>query len=294
MPSSKSCTSIIEDTVYGYSDHLEFFQDRKDQLNAMREKVTFLSIAETIGISSRTKMKRIFKGDMKMSKNVLSSLGIFFGLKQKEIDYLELLRVFAENDNIDKAMVVYDKIIKIKKKNSENDVSLNETQLKMLDQWYYAPIYTYLGMSNISCDLIDIASAFHRKLSVEQVREAIEVLITIKVLKYTENGKIVPVNSSINILDGLPRPLVKKFHIMMIEQAKKSVMGMPKEKRFLMSATLSMKQIMVPVLKKKIQEFIVKIYNDFSVEDGNTIYQINSQLFNLADCKKEITSKDDL
>ena len=40
MPSSKSCTSIIEDTVYGYSDHLEFFQDRKDQLNAMREKVT--------------------------------------------------------------------------------------------------------------------------------------------------------------------------------------------------------------------------------------------------------------
>jgi hypothetical protein len=39
---------------------------------------------------------------------------------------------------------------------------------------------------------------------------------------------------------------------------------------------------MVPEIKDRIEKFITKLHNDYAVKDADSLYQINTQLFNLA------------
>jgi len=127
-----------------------------------------------------------------------------------------------------------------------------------------------------------IVRAFKGKISESEVETAIQILLEIDLLEKNGSGDLRKVHSDISILDHIPRPLVKHFHKMMIERSLESIYGMPENKRHLLAATMAVKESMVPIIQKRLDEFLVSLNREFSSDGGDAIYQLNLQLFNLA------------
>ena len=74
---------------------------------------------------------------------------------------------------------------------------------------------------------------------------------------------------------------------MMIQQALDSVTGLPEDRRFLMGLSLPVREDMIPILQKRITDFMTCLNQEFSAADGNALYQVNLQLFNIARISKD-------
>ena len=246
--------------------------------------ISYYELADICGIASRTKMKKMLKGDLRMPKKVLHALANYFELDPAQANYLDLLRIFSESDDARHSLDLYSKIVDLKKKNGQEKHSyeLEEKQLKLLEEWYYLPVCYFIGLKGASADTFEIVRGFKGQLSSEQVLEALRVLVEIDILRYTPNGNLVRVHKSITILDGIPRPLIKKFHQLMIQKAQDSIYSMPIDKRHLMSATLNVRSERVEELRQKIEEFVVMINDEYCDDDADSLHQLNTQLFSVA------------
>ena len=258
----------------------------KKQKEAEGESLSFQELADQVGVSSRTKIKKMLKGEINIPKSTLENFCQYLELNSNEERFLNMLRVFNESTDAEMSLSFYGKIIEMRKKHlPEMDMfEIGEVQHRLLEKWYYLPVLSFLGLreKGSSDDLFQIVKAFRGQLSMDEVVESIRVLVQIKLLKYTEAGALVNTHSSVSLLDGLPRPLVRKFHEHMISKALDSINGMPQEKRQLMSATLTIKEAMLPEIKETISNFMIKLHNDYAVSGGDSLYQMNTQLFNIA------------
>jgi uncharacterized protein (TIGR02147 family) len=274
----------VRSNIFHYTNHTEYLLRLKESENLAGKKITYEELAKYAGLNSRTKIKKMLKGELKIPKKVLSSLSEYFNLNNEEKKYLDLLRVFNDATDTEMSVAFYEKILSIRKKNLPNiqTSELNQKQLRLLEEWYYLPLLSFIGLEKSSADIFIILKAFRGQLTSEQISKGIRTLIEINLLKYTPEGTLVKVNESVSLLDGLPRALVKKFHQMMIQKAQDSIYGIPEDKRQLLSATLTVKEAMVPEIKDRIEKFITKLHNDYAVKDADSLYQINTQLFNLA------------
>jgi len=278
-----------EQTVYRYTDLLAFLEDAKD-----RQQKTYSSLADELGISSRTKIKKMFKGEVAIPQKTLKELGEKLGLLKDEITYLDTLRVFNQTNDPEMAVTLFGKMVALRKKNrvDYNEHALDERQHRLLEKWFYLPVLYFLALKGVDSDPFGVARAFHGKLTLDEVNEALKLLLEINLIEYTPTGRLVPVHENVNLLDGIPRPLVKRFHSMMIEQAQDAIFNQPIDKRYLMSSTLNVKKEMLPKLREKIREFMIELDRDFTSPDADTIYQANIQLFNMAEVRAQSISSD--
>ena|GEM_PF-3938734 len=274
----------MQNEIYHYTTHYEFLMKLKADENLAGRKLTYEDLAFSSGVNSRTKIKKMLKGELKVPKKVLNSLSDYFKLDNEQKRYLDLLRVFHDATDSEVSVALYQKVLTMRKKHiQEHKVNdLNEKQLKLLEEWYYLPLLSFIGLEKGSTDIFEIMKSFKGQLTTEQISKGIRILIEIDLLKYTSDGTLVKVSESISLLDGLPRILVKKFHQMMIQKAEESIFGIPEDKRHLLSATLTIKETMIPEVKEQIESFVTKLHSDYAVKDADSLYQLNTQLFNLA------------
>lgn len=272
-------------TVYTYTDIKSYLHDFKEAITTDGAPESFEAIAKRLGLSSRTKAKKIFKGALPMSKRVLDEFATNYQLAASEKAYLDLLRKFEEVVEPELALVLYRKILEFRRKHlpEENRHELTEQQLDLLKRWYYLPVLSYFDLSQASGDPGEIVKAFRGKLSPEEAVDALECLTRIGLLIREESGKLKKSHAHVSLLDGLPRSLVKGFHKMMIERALDSVYGMPQEKRYLVGATIPIRASVMPVLKKRISDFVLELNREFSAPDADSVYHFSTQLFHLAD-----------
>jgi len=283
--------SLNRPTIFSYTQYGDYLIDMKEFLKQNQKPMSFSELGEAIGPISRTKAKKIFRGESPMSKNVLEKIATLLHLTTIEIQFLDLLRKYSHTKDADTAVELFKKITDFKKKHVEKNktLELTDKQFILLEDWFYIPILQYIDLKNASATPIGIVQAFKGKLTLDQVEQGINKLKEAGLLAITANGTLKKSFEIMTLLDGLPRPLVKKYHKMMIEKALDSIYGMPMDKRAVMSTTINIRQEMVPEIKQKISQFILKLNEDYTVPDANAIYQVNLQIFNILSLQKEGT-----
>ena len=274
--------------VFTYSETTAFLQDFKKHLEATTPaKATYDALAEELQLTSRTHARKIFRGDQKIPKKSIAALGAF-GFLKDEVLYLELLRQFEQSKDAEQSIGLYKKALQLQKqKNQTSTQTLTDQQLKLLEQWFYIHILYYFDLMKGETTAEDIVLAFKGQLTKNDVNQGLEVLSEIGLVDPEANGVYTKKAGNISLLDHLPRPIVKKFHSMMIERSLKAVYELPFEKRFLMASTIPVTQAAIPLIEKRISDFVAQLDRDFSSPQADTLYQLNLQFFHVASRKNE-------
>jgi uncharacterized protein (TIGR02147 family) len=257
---------------------------RADHAAKHPDETTYEKLGEKLGLRSRTQAKRLFKGDLKISRSLMESIARTFELTSEEAGYMDLLRRFEEAQNSEQAFLLFQKI------NAERARTLGEQsshvlgaqEIRILDHWFVFPVLHYFELNGHATEAAEISRHFAGKISPTEVSLAIQTLLEAKLLERRPDGGLRKVHEFISLLDGLPRPLVRKYHQMMIERSLESVFGVPQEKRFLMAATIPTNPSLVPLIKARISDFLMKLNEEFSTADPETLYQVNLQLLHMA------------
>ena len=273
--------STNEIATYVYTNHCEFFSAKKNS-----SETSYYDIVNKLGNISRTQIKKMFLGKVSMSKKILFELCDYFGLNEQEKNYLNFCRQFQEAKDPEIAIGLYSKIAEIRKKYLESSsLELDEIQLKVYEKWFILPILYYFDLENSSTNIKEIQKHFHGDISIEEIESAINILKDLELIEINQDGKVKKSVRSTTIPDGIPRPLVKKFHFEMIKLSGKAVYEVPQEKRFLMGLTIPMDADKLPLIKERVSKFVLQLNEEFSSENATVLKQMNIQLFSLAECK---------
>lgn len=276
--------------VYNYTDTSQFLNDFKEHLlNTGVPKVTYSYLGEKLGMGTRTKVKKFFKGEMPLTKSVFDHLKADYHYTDEDIDYLNLLKKFEHSKDPKLCLKIYKKLIDIRETKRPNFSSrkMDESELNLLEKWHHIVILYFFDINKRSANHEMIAKAFKGQLSGDEIKESLELLRDLKLIKKIEsednNFIYQKTSAGLDLLDNLPRPIVKKFHSMMIERSLKSVYGIPFEKRYLMGLTLPIRSEDRKLADKRIVEFISSMNKEFASSDADQLYQLNLQFFHLAD-----------
>lgn len=71
---------------------------------------------------------------------------------------------------------------------------VRENQHRYYEKWYYAVVFNYFGLDHKKARPADIAKEIHPPLKVEQVQEAIDLLLDLELLKKSETGYVLTKN----------------------------------------------------------------------------------------------------
>lgn len=127
----------------------------------------------------------VIGGDRDMGPKLRLRCAAALGLSAKENEYFELLVQHNQAKTDMERNFIFNLLSKFR--NSKPWV-VRENQHRYYTKWYYAVVFNYLGLDRKKGRAVEIAADINPPLSVEQVEEAIQLLLDLELIRRSETG----------------------------------------------------------------------------------------------------------
>jgi uncharacterized protein (TIGR02147 family) len=267
--------------IYEYSDYRIFLRDRFEELKKC-DGLTYRGFSALAGFSSPNFMQLVISGKRNLSIEGSRKVANGFSLNAKEAGFFELLVQANQSTDMHEKSRLTDKLMKVK--GSALPKQGNIPNYDYYKFWYNIPIreaFLVAGAANKSVK--DIANAFWSKLSKSEVKQALEILVKLKMLKKDSKGKLkIATTETLEASDFITNSLIGNFHIQMLELGKRSVVEVKREEREIGAVTISLSRAGFEQMRALIKEFRSKALSIGERDtDKKDVYQIGFQLFPL-------------
>lgn len=175
-------------------------------------------------------------------------------------------------------------VIKEKIENIGNDVpkKINQDNLE-IEHWKIFAILNLIETDNFIFDSSWIAKRL--ALRENEVREILDYLISEKLLVITKNSQLKRTINRLKTSDGQQSEKIKNGHLTNCDLAKRSIDGVPLEKRDFSSITMPIDPEKLPEAREIIRKFQSEIYALLNTGSITEVYKLNIQLFPLTNPK---------
>lgn len=165
---------------------------------------------------------------------------------------------------------------------------LDRKKMSVLSKWYYVAILDFLTIDGGPFNEEEIAERMD--LSKAAVREALTVLEQLGLVTYNEANELQKTDKHIRFPTVKTDPTVRNFHVQMIEKAKYELIRKTEDqdfaRRLITGVTMAVDPRQTEKIKRKLQELMAELSQEFSEGDVTELYQLNIQLFPLTKEKK--------
>ena len=138
------------------------------------------------------------------------------------------------------------------KKVLKSQVIGSELYFLNADPLYFA-LYSLIESDNFQSDPNWMAGRLNT--SVQEIEKKLQVLINLKLVEKTET-RYQAIATNLESLDGIPSDSIKERHFRNAEDAKKAIFEQPIDRRFFSSETLIFDPDDLPLVNKKINDFL--------------------------------------
>jgi uncharacterized protein (TIGR02147 family) len=133
----------------------------------------------------------VIGGDRDLGPKLRVRCAAALGLSEKENEYFELLVQHNQAKTDMERNFLFNLLSKFH--NSKAWV-VRENQHKYYTKWYYAVVFNYLGLDHKKGRPVEIAADINPPLSVEQVEDAIQLLLDLELIRKGDNGYVLTRN----------------------------------------------------------------------------------------------------
>jgi uncharacterized protein (TIGR02147 family) len=274
-------------TVFDYDNYREFLREKISDMRAQDESLSYRVLSKKIGFSSPNYILLVIDGKRNISVDAITKFSKFFDLKKNEADFFKNLVLMNQAQSVEDKLIFQDLIYKSLGYLKVRPIEYK--QFQYFSHWALIAIREMVELRIFNEDPKWISKhVFKSEVSAEEVKEFIKTLLDLKLIEKDNKGQLRKVDRHITLPPNVSLGFIFKFHKMMLEKASEALFKQKSKKRDITSTTLPIKSSRIPEIKdfleKMRQEFIVK----FSApQNGDTIYTLNTQLFELADLKSK-------
>lgn len=159
-------------------------------------------------------------------------------------------------------------------------IVLELDKFEVIADWYHLAVFELLQIPKISQSLDYLATLLGA--SQTTVREVLERLERLKLLKLQAGGRIKVLKANISIGDTIPSAAVRRFHHQMLKIAQDALDKQNIEERDFAATILQLSENQIPAFKMLIKEFRKNIRENLPKPNGKRhLYGFNTQLVRL-------------
>jgi len=210
------------------------------------------------------------------------------GLNQRQRFFFENLIRFNQANETEAKCYYYEQLLPILKK--EFGTRLTANQYDYYRRWYVPIIREMVGLEDFREEPKWISRRLRNKVSPAEAREAVQLLIELKLIKRNADGRLQPLSVSVTTAPAVGWISVFKFHEAMLDAAKESLKLDRGRDREISSISVALTPQQFQQCKLEIQEFENRLMQNFEKTDpeARDVYQFNFQLFPVTDIKQEV------
>jgi uncharacterized protein (TIGR02147 family) len=174
-------------SIFRYLDYRDFIQDYCQHQKTVNRAFSLRTFSGKISPTLFT--SGLLYAILKRKRNMSSSLRPKFVramlLKPREAQYFDLLVQFNQAKDMEEKNHYF---LQLSQFRGSKAKSLGESQYKFFSNWYYPVVWNYFELDQRQANPAEIARKIYPPVTPAQVDEAIQTLLSLKLIKKTANG----------------------------------------------------------------------------------------------------------
>jgi len=275
----------MEPQVFQYHDPVEYLNASIQAAQVKNPSFSMRAWAKQLGMNHVAMLSMVLNRKRKLLPNLSSKISNQFRTSgrftETEARYFDMLVLFHNASTMDEKNFYEGILSSLKPDQSFSTLELDK--LNIIADWYHAAILEMTSLKNFKSDPQWISLKLGSSVNKDQVRAGIERLLRLGLLERNAKGVLKKTTVFLATPTDIPNQSLKKYHSDVILKGVSAIETQSVEKRDITSITFSMDLQKMPEAKKMIRDFRRKLLKFLGTAEGDSVYQMNIQLFDLLD-----------
>ncbi len=267
-------------SIFDYDDYLIYLQTIVAHFIKTKRKPSSLGEwAMRLGYKSPRSFGMILDGKRLPSEQMIDAFSDYLKFSQRERNYFYELVKFERYKKNDQDL---DKVeTNLKKLNPSNSTfkTIEHGRFKYIAKWYHFVLKQLISGNIIRPNYRQLSQILRKKVSPNEIEEAIENLLNLKLLEKDKAGNLKSTHESLNTPNDIPSEAIKCHQHDMFELAKEALFEQSVENREFQTLTFKVDKKRIPEIKEFIRDFKEELNERFASEYGIDVHQLNIQFF---------------
>ncbi len=273
--------SVRTPNLFDYFDYREFLQDYYRFHKKKNAAYSYRLFARKARLGSPNYLKLVVDGKRRITDRTLYQFARGLGLDRDEEKYFRELVLYQEVSDPDSKEQHLRSLLKYQEK-QRVAIPLKADRIKFLLDWYHSVIRELAVTKGFREDPEWIVKRLGNKITVEQARESLELLLRLSFLFRNNTGKLEQREPLLASSDEVPSHVNRGLHRTYLRKAINSIFSVPIIKRELSGLVVAVPSHRLKDVKEEIKEFRRKLNRKYGMEkDPDEVYFIGLYLFPL-------------
>jgi uncharacterized protein (TIGR02147 family) len=278
----------IPSNIYNFSDYRDFLKDRYRQLKEADPLFSFRFFSKQAGFGSPNYLKLVMDGKRNLSAEAIGKFAKGLRLDNHESEYFRYMVEYNQCENVHKKKVYEAKLLYLRELFKVK--TLIPELYDYYHEWYHAAIREVVKKGKVKNEPGVIGQSLVPAISDDEARNSINLLIKLNFVSEGPDGCLISTENT--EVDSTSAAMAQKiYYEQMAELAAQSLYTQGPETQDFESITLSLPQNKVGELRVKIRELMVSLGASSTHNAGDSVYQLNVQLFALTKVPDTQTSR---
>ena len=268
--------------VFRYRKFSEFLREAIEAKKVANPRYSYAVLAKRVGLKSAATLHMIAHGERLPGRNLVVRLSKFFGLSERETDYLEHLVLSEKAAEDPKLKVLIDKKLSATRPRGKFR-RIESSEIGTIANWYTYAIREMAVLPDFREDAGWISGRLLFEVSPADIRSAIEGLVSRGLLARDAHGRIVQSALCADTPSDIVSEGLKQFHEVSLANVIRSVRVVPIEEREITGTTLAVSSKQLERAKTLIRDFQKQFVEMIEETSGNadSVYELKVAFYPL-------------
>jgi uncharacterized protein (TIGR02147 family) len=255
--------------IYTYSNYREYLKDFYSLKKQEKDGFTYARFSEAAKLGSPNYFKLIADGEKNLTSANIIKFTAALKLSDLESDYFEALVNFNQAKDFMEKEYYQKRLERIKGMTSGNFSSqrnLEEAEFESISNWTYHAVMILTNLADFRESPKWIAAKLYGLVTEDEAASILDRLMTLGLLKYDENGKIVQSFQQLKTNPELKKIGARLFYEGMFKRAIESFRLNRPEERELGAYMVGISEDQLPEIRRRVREFLAEI-NTLALEN---------------------------
>lgn len=266
--------------IFEYLDYRAFLIDVYESAKSRGTAMSYRYLSRRAGFSSPNFIKLVMDGKRNLGDESIQAVAGAIDLNGEEAEFFAALVRFDQAQTSEQKNEAYQEVAASRRFRSARRI--DHEMFEYLSHWYYPAIREMAARKDFVLDAAWISKHLWPRVPVKSVRKAIVTLTELGLLVPDEEGGATRGEPSLTTGHEVGSLAIGNFHRQMMSCAADSIESVDREMRDISALTVCVPGDLVQELKSEIHRFRERMLEICdSQQDGDTVYQMNIQLFPL-------------
>ncbi len=196
--------------IYEYIDFREFLKDLFEYNKSKDSSFTKSYICKMVGLPNTRSFFNDILGGKPLSQDKTTSICNVFFLKKAESSYFRLLVNYNQSSDAQEKEFYFSQLLSYKKIHQD---TIHEGMYEYYKEWYYSIVRALFNVIDFNGNYKKLAEKIHIPLSIRQLKDAVQVLNGLNLIKKDPKGHYRPSSRFITTGSKIENEIIKQYQM---------------------------------------------------------------------------------